>query len=742
MKQLIKSLSRLIILIGLLLPTFGVGMDNYGPRPFSQILESDYTSTWTPTEVNPENRDYVVILNNEQSSYLSINLSDDSALSLSEASVIISGSGTYGDVMRGMFQLQDLNIEELFTETLSGAYTIRPVLGIYYALDANADVGASTSSGLVIRDIKSTFMTGQTTIAYLGFEISTTGNSTVLKASSRYQYDLSTESFEIDNSWSSNHWVDLSSGSIELTTTESNASSLLLADATDLINVKNEAGSAFNPGSIDWQTNSFASWPINPATGEASIEGVALSQLYNLVIQQTDIQFQMQFGHSDEATAVAEDFLNNIESTLQAQGESLRYDKSLYLAVRENMLSHRTAAVDEVNCVLDTPLIAHVYFTNAQDDDGVYHPFMVVGAHNGTGGPNFLIDVPRPPGDGSSGEYSDQTITRNAVVAATLFKIPLKDYGLITNLTDNDMSPYNSIALDANLPEDEWNVYNHSSISANGIAVDGVKVYPAYNNTLTFAQMNAEITSTGAHVGRGMGLHYHADGHAFSGNGINLYNLDDYTGHTHPPIIAFSFDGLALYGKYESSHATMDGYETSLDEFGSHSHDDYGHHYHAFTSIVSDEWANQTFTFEEHFLLAGAYRGLINDIPGFQNFNTNQLVDEELGKYVGAEGTYTNIDEGNIISKDFTLYNAYPNPFNPVTTIHYELSKDLDVKISVLDLNGKYVKQLVHGSQNAGIKSVLWNGTDNAGLKVGSGIYFYRIQLNRHSETKKMILLK
>jgi len=133
MKQLIKSLSRLIILIGLLLPTFGVGMDNYGPRPFSQILESDYTSTWTPTEVNPENRDYVVILNNEQSSYLSINLSDDSALSLSEASVITSGSGTYGDVMRGMFQLQDLNIEELFTETLSGAYTIRPVLGIYYA---------------------------------------------------------------------------------------------------------------------------------------------------------------------------------------------------------------------------------------------------------------------------------------------------------------------------------------------------------------------------------------------------------------------------------------------------------------------------------------------------------------------------------------------------------------------------------------------------------------------------------
>ena len=735
-------LKKYYLIFMYLILSFSYSADFYGPRPFTQIIESNYTNLWTPSEIDPNNRDYIVILNSEASSYLSFNLNDNGILSSGDASLLTSGSGTYGDVLRCMFQLQDLNIEVLFTETLTGAYTIRPVMGIYYALDANVDVGASTSSGLVVRDIKSTFMADQSIIAYLGFEINNTGSTTTLKASSRYKYNLSTESFEIDDSWSPDHWVNMSSGTIELTTNESNASNLLLADASDLIDMINEDGSNFNPASIEWQTNSFTSWPNDPNSGEAAIDGVALSQLYTQFIQQTDPQYQLQFGHSELATSVAADFLDNIESTLQSVGESLRYDKSLYLAVRENMLSHRTAAIDEVNCVLDTPLVAHVYFTNAQDDDGIYHPFMVIGAHNGSGGPNFLVDVPRPPGDGSSMEYSDQSITRNAVLAGQLLKVPLKDYGLITSLTDNDMSPYSSIALDANLPEDEWDVYNHSSISASGFAVDGIKVYPAYNNTLAFSQMNAEINTNGAHVGRGMGLHYHADGHSFSGNGINLYNLEDYIGRTHPPVIAFSFDGLALYGQYDSAYGSMDGYNEPLDEFGSHSHEGYGHHHHAFTSTVTGTWNNDDYSFDEHFLFPGAYRGLINDIPGFQNFNTSQLVDDELGKYVGAQGTYTKIDDDNIISRDFKIYNAYPNPFNPTTTLQYDLPNNSFVKIMIYDLMGQEVKTLVDSKQNAGLNSVIWDATNNLGQSVSSGMYLYIISSGDFHQIKKMVLLK
>ena len=100
-------------------------------------------------------------------------------------------------------------------------------------------------------------------------------------------------------------------------------------------------------------------------------------------------------------------------------------------------------------------------------------------------------------------------------------------------------------------------------------------MYPASNNVLIYASLAAEITSTGIHVGRGMGFHYHSDGHGFNSNGINLYNNIDYEERSHPPIIGFVFDGIALFGKYQDDSNLMDGANETVDEFGGHSHDDY-----------------------------------------------------------------------------------------------------------------------------------------------------------------------
>ena len=184
---------------------------------------------------------------------------------------------------------------------------------------------------------------------------------------------------------------------------------------------------------------------------------------------------------------------------------------------------------------------------------------MVIATHNAPSGPQFLIDVSRPPGDGTPGtSYPEQTVTRNAVLEQKLIKIPIRDYGLVTNLTDNDLTDYGSLATDQNVNESGWDVDNHTSTSSTGVAVDGVIIYPASNNVLIYASLAAEITSTGIHVGRGMGFHYHADGHGFNSNGINLYNITDYDGHSHPPIIGFVFDGIALFGRYEVDYSTMD----------------------------------------------------------------------------------------------------------------------------------------------------------------------------------------
>ena len=98
-----------------------------------------------------------------------------------------------------------------------------------------------------------------------------------------------------------------------------------------------------------------------------------------------------------------------------------------------------------------------------------------------------------------------------------------------------------------------------------------------------------------------MGFHYHADGHAFNQNGINLYNSGDYVERIHPPIIGFVFDGLALFGKYDEDYNEMDGYSEQLDDFGGHSHGDYGYHHHAFSSPATQSQGPNTYTYTQHF---------------------------------------------------------------------------------------------------------------------------------------------
>ncbi|MEJ6622471.1 MAG: hypothetical protein QNL93_11040 [Opitutae bacterium] len=607
-------------------------------------MTSNFSKTWSPSAVSAiANRAHVILMDSDKQYCLSVTDGNMTGLQAITVSSLTDSNSTYGRVLRSMFQLQDLNIEVQTSASLTNTYTIRPELKIYFAIDANSSTNESTANSTLIRRVKAVDYSTITNPGYLVFTFDGTATQTKVKAASRYYYNSSSSTFVQDASWSLNHWLKIGEAGVQLVTVESDASTFMVADATELIDFANNPGEVFNPASINWQTNSFASWPVNPSTNESDVTALSISQLSSpdgLAYKDIDENYSLQFGISDEARAVSSAYLDQIESALENANESLRYDKSLYLTVRDNMLSHTFAAVDEENAVLGERTVPFVYFTNAKDDEGKYHPFMVVGTHNGTGGPNFLIDVARPPGDGSVDSYEAQSVTRNAVLSSSLFRIPLKNYGLVTALTDNDLSELNSLAKDAGSSSSSYNVYNYSSTSFNGLAVDGVKIYPAMNNTLVFAPMNAEITATGVHVGRGMGLHYHADGHSFSGNGINLYNIQDYEGHSHPPIIGFSLDGLALYGKYETLYSGMDGAAIALDDFGSHSHGDYGQHYHSHEKNVTNEWNGNSYTFIEHFMLVGAYKGLINNIPGFQDGGTNQLKDAELGKYVGLSGTY------------------------------------------------------------------------------------------------------
>ena len=94
------------------------------------------------------------------------------------------------------------------------------------------------------------------------------------------------------------------------------------------------------------------------------------------------------------------------------------------------------------------------------------------------------------------------------------------------------------------------------------------------------------------------------------------------------------------------------------------------------------------------------------------------------------------------IPEQFILYPNYPNPFNPVTTIRYDLSEESFVDITIYDMLGNVVNNLVKTNQSSGYKSIQWDATNNLGESVSAGVYLYKIQAGDFVDTKKMILLK
>jgi sugar lactone lactonase YvrE len=100
-------------------------------------------------------------------------------------------------------------------------------------------------------------------------------------------------------------------------------------------------------------------------------------------------------------------------------------------------------------------------------------------------------------------------------------------------------------------------------------------------------------------------------------------------------------------------------------------------------------------------------------------------------------------EQVNRVPRQFDLYQNYPNPFNPVSTIRYTLPEEMRVVLRIYDIRGKEIRTLVNEHQKAGFKSVVWDGRDDTGRPVGSGIYIYRIQSDDPyflSQSRKMLL--
>jgi len=104
---------------------------------------------------------------------------------------------------------------------------------------------------------------------------------------------------------------------------------------------------------------------------------------------------------------------------------------------------------------------------------------------------------------------------------------------------------------------------------------------------------------------------------------------------------------------------------------------------------------------------------------------------------VGADA-----DDNSLIPSVASLEQNYPNPFNPVTKIKYHVKEDTDIKLEVYNIKGQRVRTLVDEFVTEGAYTAEWNGVDDNGTSVSSGVYFYKMKSGRFTSTKKMVLMK
>ena len=107
-------------------------------------------------------------------------------------------------------------------------------------------------------------------------------------------------------------------------------------------------------------------------------------------------------------------------------------------------------------------------------------------------------------------------------------------------------------------------------------------------------------------------------------------------------------------------------------------------------------------------------------------------------------GGATAVDDpwASMYELNYELNQNYPNPFNLSTTIEYSLPRVTDVSLIIYNILGQVIRKWDYEFQQAGLYSVPWDGRDESGHVVASGVYIYRLQTANYSQSKRMILLK
>ena len=146
---------------------------------------------------------------------------------------------------------------------------------------------------------------------------------------------------------------------------------------------------------------------------------------------------------------------------------------------------------------------------------------------------------------------------------------------------------------------------------------------------------------------------------------------------------------------------------------------------------------------DRHYGLIYSLEGNYIDLELFNLFNLDApFILKEMIIVDNLNQKIENIILNDYVPSVFKLNQNYPNPFNPITNIDFIINQDSDVKLTIHDIAGNIVKTLVDKKMNQGSYSYTWNGNNDLGFSVASGIYIYTLQSTNFLDSKRMILLK
>ena len=160
-------------------------------------------------------------------------------------------------------------------------------------------------------------------------------------------------------------------------------------------------------------------------------------------------------------------------------------------------------------------------------------------------------------------------------------------------------------------------------------------------------------------------------------------------------------------------------------------------------NTLINQWEELTFDFSSRI---GVYPVVKDQIVIFPDFDLTGRTQDNICYFDNISFSPSNsvgVDNRNeTFLQGFAIEQNFPNPFNPVTTLRYNLPENGNVNITIYGMLGKKVKTLINQTQDAGYRSVIWDATNDYGKPVSAGIYLYQIQAGEYIQTKKMVLLK